>query len=1265
MWQAWAKKDKELNRQYNRGNVRIDCYAHEIEKEKNDIRMKQLKGMQSISVIMDTFLKALLDFSKESSEKKRNYFLKSLSLMLNEYTGESMKKKQQKYHQLREEVSSSKYSEVTEQKRIDFLKIQQEILKTSFGIENLFREIGQIYEAAHNCKEHRSYCSKLSDIVADLVIDGYPLELMDGDAAHVPLLWIKAVLLDVIKKIGDHKIFVLSVLGIQSSGKSTLLNATFGLQFKVSAGRCTSGAYMQLIQLDSILESHTGCRYLIVVDTEGLRAPDLNDTIKYKHDNELATFVIGLASTTLINIKGEVPGDINDILQTSVHAFLRMSEVKNYRSCQFVHQNCSSSLKSDVRHTQFTQKLDIFTKEAAETERCSSKYQHFNDVIKYDDIHDKHYFPGLWKGDPPIAPVNEGYSEKAQSLKFHIINKLCEKSSLKHNTLKSGLQSHNISLFIESIFDLWKALLNENFVFSFKNTLEVKTYNTLLKNYNQLEWKFQESMIEWIQAASNEINGCKVPILSDMVLNRKKNLQSHVRNTHEELKKEMEETFKGNYHEILIQWKQKLELKLKTLAGQLEKDAFEHCLNLVKSKKEISNFISRKNIIVDRIKQKVRENIHELRWHMSKLEHTLTNKPTGSHQLDTVYAKDLFSNVMLKRYWYAGIREESLYQILKLKLKGRGKVLKKDLSIVLYDILSLEEVKQTQQVPLPEKLLKRNFNRIWVDIISEISYSEPETSTMVSVEVENVLANFTETKGWHGLLVTKLTECPLEEWTDIEKTDIDKTDTNMFESFLKCCKNMLTGNVFHDESDKRAKDVEIEILTKANDKLKEIVKRESNFSAPYVRELLHCVDESISNCSPFPNKDSILTKDFQLELCIKVCSTSIPEFKKMAENFEKQHDPKVHLESNEKDPLFAMYKYEYKQTEAEESIADTVCAYLYKPISDQIKQMLGTKMLSKMKKSKQYLVDKASLKVKILSDLLHQPNFEKYMVYLTDIQSSFSSHIIKYTIDFCDEILPDNNLTELQCTACDEANKLVDKISTIFISTFIPEDDLKKLLADFCDNQDLHCLIQFDFGADTLLCGFDSIKKINLANFQRSVLKQLAKLKVRMMNSFSTIKCEQAIQDWSHQPDKLLKSLMGCKEPCPFCGEQCDIMDVDHLGEQPHRTEIHRLDCLKGWRLRDSKEMHTECCPAMISGNTKFWISDKTYECKNYKEVYPDWSITPNLTSKHALYWRWFVTKYRQELAEYYKAKPADIPDYWIEYSEEATLEDLNTVYIP
>jgi GTPase Era involved in 16S rRNA processing len=64
------------------------------------------------------------------------------------------------------------------------------------------------------------------------------------------------------------------LLGTQSSGKSTLLNAMFGLQFAVGHGRTTKGAFMQLIPVN---DGQLSYEYILVIDTEGLRAPELGE----------------------------------------------------------------------------------------------------------------------------------------------------------------------------------------------------------------------------------------------------------------------------------------------------------------------------------------------------------------------------------------------------------------------------------------------------------------------------------------------------------------------------------------------------------------------------------------------------------------------------------------------------------------------------------------------------------------------------------------------------------------------------------------------------------------------------------------------------------------------------------------------------------------------------------------------------------------------------------------------------------------------------
>ncbi|CAB1314195.1 unnamed protein product [Coregonus sp. 'balchen'] len=114
----------------------------------------------------------------------------------------------------------------------------------------------------------------------------------------------------------------------------------FGVQFAVSSGICTRGAFMQLIKVKEDLKEQIGCDFILVIDTERLKAPVLAQLAEsYEHDNELATLVVGLSDITIINIAMENATEMKDTLHIEVRAFLRMKEVGKKPMCHFALQN--------------------------------------------------------------------------------------------------------------------------------------------------------------------------------------------------------------------------------------------------------------------------------------------------------------------------------------------------------------------------------------------------------------------------------------------------------------------------------------------------------------------------------------------------------------------------------------------------------------------------------------------------------------------------------------------------------------------------------------------------------------------------------------------------------------------------------------------------------------------------------------------------------------------------------------------------------------
>ena len=378
------------------------------------------------------------------------------------------------------------------------------LLDMSVGIENIFREIGEIYETTKRndmclIKELDKCVRELPELAASLLMKGLSIELLDGDGLSVPALWLEDVMKALEKCFKDTfgikkspKIFVLTVLGTQSTGKSTLLNTMFGVQFPVSAGRCTKGAFMQLIP---IFIGNFPCEGLLVIDTEGLGAPEYKQD--NTHDNEIATFVLGISDLAIINVRGEVPTNIENFLQVSTCALMRMSMVDFHPSVVFVHQNCDPSSKEKNltgRHS-FMKVMDEVVSTQAKLIQKQDRFGCFQDVVDIslkDEKNDFVYFPQLLEGAPPMSPPSGNYSEACSDLTSYVLNKMQE-------NFESFNNAQTLQEFAEKIKLVWNGVLEENFVLSLINSAEIQVkydIDNQMSNWKVKMESYMEGVLE-------------------------------------------------------------------------------------------------------------------------------------------------------------------------------------------------------------------------------------------------------------------------------------------------------------------------------------------------------------------------------------------------------------------------------------------------------------------------------------------------------------------------------------------------------------------------------------------------------------------------------------------------------------------------------------------------------------------------------------------------------------------------------------------------
>ncbi|XP_071854566.1 interferon-induced very large GTPase 1-like [Apostichopus japonicus] len=529
-WKEWAALDKRWNKGYrpNREFRTIEHYHDDLKDKMSTLREEQLRTKPGKDILQ--FIEAVRG-TPESSQ----YFISWLNFYMNDLSQETLGPLRKELRQIQDKAREtnaerSKLNDKSEksddeEKKLNALtntdhdllvkaqKITKKLDGVSLGLEHFLRELGQHFEAHEDVKLQAGTDvdtfmkpDLLPEVAANLLMNGYPLEILDGDVGRVPIKWVQAVFKVVASRLKNALVCAISVLGIQSSGKSTLLNSMFGVRFAVSAGRCTRGVFIQLLKVHEDLRDEANCDYIIIIDTEGLKAPDRSLRDDFRHDNELATFALCLADVTIINIAGQTVGkDMTDVLQIAAHAFIRMKEVHIKSICRIIQQfvaDLSAEDKNEACTQSILNNLDEAIAAAAKEEGYENLYTRFSDVFNLKRNDEVQYIPSLWQGS--MAPPNHRYSEKILKLKQIIVRDL-------------KLSTRSIEQFMKRTTDVWNAVKEENFIFSFQNCVVALRYKTFQHAYGKWVGEMRQEIMEWESdakqtlknASKNEIDDTK------------------------------------------------------------------------------------------------------------------------------------------------------------------------------------------------------------------------------------------------------------------------------------------------------------------------------------------------------------------------------------------------------------------------------------------------------------------------------------------------------------------------------------------------------------------------------------------------------------------------------------------------------------------------------------------------------------------------------------------------------------------------------------
>ena len=1210
LWQEWSQLLKKSNRPNTQvGDPMINI--QKIQAEMKQIRDKQYACCLKPSNLIKAFMDALLcgdtgaSHGKDILEERIQYFIAYLKLHFDALSRKNLPELNQKYQECWKQSNQEVELEVLKQLQRKVKQAERMLEKASFGVEHLFRELGQMYEAVQQKPETEKMIKKIKQlpkIMATLVLAGQPLELMDGDAKNVPLSWVQAVLSEITTKIPRKKIFVICVLGVQSSGKTTLLNTMFGLQFAVSAGRCTRGVYMQLVPVDD--NTSLPYDYVCIVDTEGLRALELqsDDVLSPVHhrDNELATLVIGLGDLTIMNVKGENYTDMQDIIQISVQAFLRMKTVsitdKNQHRCMFIHQNVpATSATEKMRQAcqKLQENLDKRTRGAAEHEHIKG-IEKFNQMIMFDCHRDVFFFPDLWQGDPPMVHANPGYSARVIDIRQNIF------SDITSNFDNNGFMAFDD--LSQRLRDLWKGILADDFVFSFRNGIELKAYSGLERKFQQLLIHLEEKVFEWEKATESTIGSFVSDLASDIKDEKaglEESLTAHMNNVKLELLDELKDFFKHyDYRRHVTAWE---ESKLNSLRLAVEKRTNSAMESLTESitKREGEIFRENENAIhMEEIlqkacalaadmkspecaKEKPKEAFERMwnRWIRGRDVEKAPGKTNGQIHDAIMHCihQRLSSDLHCVR---SETRKKPINDTLDYKLENMIEDISEDK--IPADLFSFERTYISRM-----KTFYKTHHRIVAEYAPKAIEQIKETSLKTAY---NYLQNLPKSSRFKEHLVFTLIGHVLNTLQDQTFVLENKVSVICKPALLAILVVHVCRYAYpilcnmqrkHDE-DRSYQEYKTTLWNVFNNKCNE--RGDEYIAAQYFLDHVKArVDMHVKMCALFAVKLDILklyqTKEQLIRNILFDLSKKEDEFGRYLDYI---HNPK-HLAALWllQTTMQRLNSWSNGRREISRKIADL--------ISERVGE-IGECLVSTKEASKHLEIEKMTM-------------IEWRDLFCEHAREALGAIPAHYPIE--------------------KAQKSFEKSGD---KTFVIND------------------IKY----------FENLIVNGVHDIERN-LKQEYNMADR--NVPADIGLNSVVIQG------IIDSRWGCSEVCPFCKEPCINSEEGHKGR--HKCMQHRPIGIGGFTGESEDLVLYTCGYAISNASCLYSLPGSGTECtrvkyKDYPKLHPNWDIPPDPTmSDLSIYWIWFMTAYKEKLSEHYTATFPQIPALWERLNAEQARQSL------
>ncbi|CAD8089307.1 unnamed protein product [Paramecium sonneborni] len=316
------------------------------------------------------------------------------------------------------------------------------------------------------------------DSLCQLIRKGEPFELLDSDTQKINKQFLSQ-LIEKLNKNKDQKVLILSVLGPQSSGKSTLLNKIFGCHFLESVGRCTKGVNIQLIKVREKSTYENLFDQILILDTEGLQSPNQIDN---EFDKKMSLFILAVSDIILLTIKGDILSQFHKLIEISIQQYAQL--IKNMAAIKQIVWcfNQNNDVQKKGPFLEQIQQLAIHLSQEEQNQQID-----YSNII---DINPKHIWvlgftqiQNIWNSQQwTQSKINETFSTSAYQNGIKMIKNYFEKFQLSIDKV----QLLNLTQILNSIDEIWNSIQKLPDFSEFEELLQLHQNIQMKNEYNNI-----------------------------------------------------------------------------------------------------------------------------------------------------------------------------------------------------------------------------------------------------------------------------------------------------------------------------------------------------------------------------------------------------------------------------------------------------------------------------------------------------------------------------------------------------------------------------------------------------------------------------------------------------------------------------------------------------------------------------------------------------------------------------------------------------------